>query len=271
MPKADNSPPSSRTISLLDTDLTQMAMLTGNARAVRNGHSLRLQLDQTSCDTGAVVPYCNAQLDDYHADDLMRWRPPVRLRVRARFSYDVDELVGTAGFGFWNDPLGMTGRKRPRLPQCAWCFFGSPPTNLAFALDVPGHGWKAATLDAATPLTVILLPLAPFAFVALRWSWLYRRIWPTAQRLWRIAEQTLALDMRQWHEYEMTWTEQQLTWKVDGQIQFQTPRVPKGPLGLVVWIDNQTMVATPQGRFRHANLANGPQWMEIEKLEVEKL
>lgn len=73
--------------------------------------------------------YGDAQLDDYHVDGVMRWRPPVRMRLRARFSHSEAVLQGTAGFGFWNDPFGMTrGVKsvpwlpRLRLPQAVVLF-----------------------------------------------------------------------------------------------------------------------------------------------------
>jgi hypothetical protein len=271
MDEADVSPLVARPLVLPGVDLAVMPICAGSGRILQEDQGIRLSLDATSGEKDGTVPYCNAQLDDYHVDDVMRWQPPVRLGVRARFSHGAEQLLGTAGFGFWNDPLGMTGNKRLRLPQAVWYFFASPPTDLAFALDVPGNGWKAATLDAATPLTLLLSPLAPLAFVALRWGWLYRKLWPIAQRLWRIDERPLDMDLRQWHDYELTWTKHQVTWQVDGACTFRSTRAPKGPLGLVVWIDNQFMVATPHGRFRHGTLATGPQWLEIEWLAVHPL
>jgi hypothetical protein len=260
-------------------DLERMQICVGGGKVNHSGKTVRLEIgptaqvaEQKSDQRAAVtIPYCNAQLDDYHRDGQMRRRAPLRLALRARFSHTGEMLMGTAGFGMWNDPLGMTGRKRLRLPQTAWFFFASRPSNLAFALDVPGHGLKAATLDAATPLSLILLPFAPLAFLALRWQWLYRQIWPLAQRLWRIDERPATLDMRQWHDYELVWTEQEVRWSVDGQLLFCTSRTPKGPLGLVIWIDNQMMVATPEGHFAHGTVATGQQWLEIARLEVDTL
>jgi len=78
--------------------------------------------------------YGDAQLDDYHTAGVLGWRPPVRLRIRARFSHAAAMLRGTAGFGFWNDPFGMTKAVMPlswlpklRLPQAVWFFFALPP------------------------------------------------------------------------------------------------------------------------------------------------
>src|SRR5690349_19213483 len=93
--------------------------------------------------------YTDAQLDDYqglHRRDF-RWRPPLTLTVRARFSHGPDQLAGTAGFGFWNDPFMMTDSRPPALPRVLWFFFGSKQSDMPLAAGVPGQGWKAATLD----------------------------------------------------------------------------------------------------------------------------
>ena len=58
------------------------------------------------------IPYARPPVGE------LRWRPPLRLQVEARSSHGVGELRGTAGFGFWNDPLAMTGVRRPALPCC---------------------------------------------------------------------------------------------------------------------------------------------------------
>lgn len=255
---------------LSDAELARLRYQAGNGQVIRTGSGIRLEVASPKGASASAPLYCNAQLDDYHVDYRMRWQPPVRLAVRARFSHGAKELRGTAGFGFWNDPVGMTGRVRLRLPQTAWFFFGSPPNNLKFARDVPGFGWKAATLDAVSPLAVALSPLGPIAAAALRWEWLYQRVWPLAERMWRIAETPLRMDLRQWHDYEMTWTAEGVVWRVDGSEVLVSRRSPKGPLGFVAWIDNQYMIATPQGRFAHGTLATGPQWLELDGLVVER-
>jgi hypothetical protein len=43
-----------------------------------------------------------------------------------------------------------------------------------------------------------------------------------------------------------------------------------GPLGLVIWIDNQYAAWRPDGTLRMGVLANPhPAWMEISELEVK--
>ena len=233
---------------------------------------VRLSLGVTDPDARSNHVYSDAQLDDYHLDGVMRWKPPVQMRVRARFSHSVDALRGTAGFGFWNDPFGMTGRKSGllgvRLPQAIWYFFASAPSNMQLARDVPGFGWKAAILDASSPLAVLLMPFAPLGMLAFRWQWLYRQLWPVAQRLLKIDEMPLTTALDSWHDYELVWGVDDARFIVDGKTILTTHYAPRGPLGFVAWIDNQFMVATPQGQFRHGVVATGRQWIEFARLEV---
>ena len=238
-----------------------------------NGEVVRLVLPANSGTT-----YGDAQLDDYHRDGVMRWNAPLRLRVLARFSHPAALLRGTAGFGFWNDPFGMTAIgndrawwRRIRLPQALWFFFASSPSNMALAADVPGCGWKAATIDAGRLAAKTLLPLAPLGMLACRAPVLYRHVWPLAQRVLKIDERLLPITMDEWHNYELDWERKGATFRIDGAVVFRTRFSPIGPLGFVAWIDNQTMVATPQGQIRSGLIATDEQWLEIAALEVESL
>ena len=127
--------------------------------------------------------YADAQVDDYRGEGELRWRPPLRLTLRARFSHDAANLRGTAGFGFWNDPFGMTGRWRLRLPQTVWFFFAAPPSDLRLTTHAPGYGWKAATLDAGRWQARLLVPLAITSTkgwmkrLGRRWKLLHRAVY----------------------------------------------------------------------------------------------
>jgi hypothetical protein len=223
--------------------------------------------------------YHNAQIDDTTGLRRGRFlrRPPLRLTLRARFSHGAAKLRGTAGFGFWNDPFAMSGSPGLALPQTAWFFFASPPSNMALARDVPGWGFKAATVDAHRPALQALLPLAlpaaPLlggALLALRVPALHRRLWPLAERAAGIAEAPLPVNMRAWHSYTIDWQRDSLSFAVDGHTVLQTRHAPAGPMGLVIWIDNQFMVATPQGAFAHGLVAcHTPQWLEVAEPAVE--
>lgn len=230
--------------------------------------------------------YSNAQIDDYQG--LSRrdfaWRPPLRLTVHARFSHrpaaagDVPEtepaLTGTAGFGFWNDPFLMTGLRAPALPRAAWFFYASPPSDMRLDPQVPGHGWKAATIDALRPAALWLTPLALPAMLLMNLRPLYRALWPPIQRRVNVAEALLAVDTRQWHTYELKWGTKRARFRVAAEgaplRQVLEAPAPHGPLGFVMWIDNQYLVATPWGRLRWGVLdVPGQQWLEVDHLAIE--
>lgn len=217
--------------------------------------------------------YTDAQIDDYQGLPRRQfpWRPPVTLRVRARFSHPADQLKGTAGFGFWNDPFAMTGRRIPALPRAVWFFFASPPSDMALALNVPGFGWKAATLDAIRLPALVLAPAAPLAIALINLRPLYRWLWPPIQRALAIGEASLEgfADMTTWHDYRLEWRSNSAHFYVDDRLALETPFAPRGPLGFVMWLDNQYAIANPQGRFGWGVLdAPGEQWMAVEDFSI---
>lgn len=213
--------------------------------------------------------YSDAQLDDFGVPGAkLRWRPPLRMQVRARFSHPAGTLPGTAGFGFWNYPI----RAIPRLPQAIWFFHAAPPTDMPFALGGAGHGWKAATIDTLRWSALRLLPLAPFATVLMQSRRLYRWIWPGIQRGCAISESPLQPTMTDWHDYRLDWGCERAAFFVDGQGVLETAPTPRGPLCFVAWLDNQYLIATPQARFGWGLVAMpGAHWLEIAQLTIEPM
>ncbi|MBN1666827.1 MAG: hypothetical protein JW862_07050 [Anaerolineales bacterium] len=226
-----------------------------------------------SIPAGDAQTYRLAQLDDYHT--LRRkdfpWQPGLNLSLRARLSQA--DLPGTWGFGFWNDPstlsLGFGGgaRNLPQLPQAAWFFHASQQNYLSLRHDLPARGFLAQTFRARrVPATLLVLasPVLP----ALLWRPLARRLRALA-RPWIQEDATLVeVDVCQWHTYSLTWEAQRVRFEVDDW-SFETPVSPSGPLGLVIWIDNQYLAFNPEGRFAFGYLDTGrPAWLEIEQLEV---
>ncbi len=103
---------------------------------------------------------------------------------------------------------------------------------------------------------------------------LYRRLWPLFERRFRIAERLLGDDMVAggmcaWHEYVLEWGPHTATFLIDGRPVLAAP-APRGPLGLVIWLDNQYMAVHPAGRLRYGLVAKSEtQWMEIDDLHLE--
>jgi hypothetical protein len=223
--------------------------------------------------------YSNAQLDDYRGLSRRRfpWRPPLQLSVRARFSSSEPALQGTAGFGFWNDPFLMTEPRLPALPRAIWFFYASPPSNMKLDWQVAGHGWKAAVVDASRTPALLWLPLAPILVPLMNLTALYRRLWPSIQHTLRICEALLRVDMTQWHTYVLDWDVEQSTFSL---LKDDNPRQevilkapsPRGPLGFVMWMDNQYLIVTPWGKLRWGLTESpGQQWMEVDWFKIEPL
>lgn len=215
--------------------------------------------------------YTDAQIDDYQGlrRRAFKWTPPVTLRVRARFSHPAGALNGTAGFGFWNDPFMMTGARPPALPRAIWFFYASPHSNMKLDLHTPGHGWKAATIDARRWSFYALAPTAPLAIPLMHIKPLYRALWPLGQRAIAVSEAAIDTGMTAWHTYELHWGKTGATFNVDNEPVLTCPTPPRGPLGFVLWIDNQALTVTPWGRFGWRTVAlTEEQWLEIDTLEI---
>jgi hypothetical protein len=222
--------------------------------------------------------YTNAQIDDYQGLPRrhFRWHPPLKLTVRARFSHGegngLSGLSGTAGFGFWNDPFLMTGVRMPTLPRAIWFFYASPPSNMKLDLAIPGRGWKAATIDTLRPIILLLAPVAPAAVLLMNLRLLYRALWPPAQRAAHIQEAKVDLEMTEWHTYTIRWETHQASFSIDEKTVMKNAPSPRGPLGFVMWLDNQYMTVTPWGKLGWGLLNSpGRQWMEVERLAIERL
>jgi hypothetical protein len=224
------------------------------------------------CDLGPTSnqQYSDAQITDYQGLPRREfpWRPPLRLTVRA---WAAQDLKGTAGFGFWNEPFVPVGRNRPHLPQAVWFFHASPPNNMALAKDVPGWGWKAATLDATRGSFLALAPLAPLSFLLMRIPPIYRRWWPIGQRAAGISEAVLPVSLAEPHTYELDWQPERVLFRVDGDLAHTARHAPRGPLGFIAWIDNQYAVVTPQGHFKFGLIASAErQWLALDHIDIQQ-
>ena len=217
--------------------------------------------------------YRLAQLDDYgrRARRDLAWQAPVTLKLQARVSGA--DLPGTWGFGFWNDPFGLSlgfggaAVRLPCLPNCAWFFHASPPNHLSLDEGVPGSGFFAGTFHSPRLPSIFSLP-ALFGLPLLAIRPLARRVRRLAAKWVRQSGASVRVDVTGWHTYEIRWLSERCEFLVDETLLLQTDIVPAGPLGLVIWIDNQYAAWGPDGRLRYGLLAGGESWLELRELEI---
>ena len=239
-------------------------LVLGHGDIERDDGCLRLVLEDAP-----ATRISDAQIHDYAGPRprCYRWRPPLALTVRARFSHPAPAFQGTAGFGFWNDPFTLAGDVTAP-PNNAWFFYASPPSAMELAPGVPGHGWKAAVLDGGR----LAGPAMRLATFLLRFPPLLRPLGRAARARVRAAEAILAPDMAGWHTYQLQWRGTGCTFSVDGTEVLSTPYSPTPPLGFVAWVDNQYAVATADGAHSFGRLAvPGREWMELGLVKIEPL
>ncbi|MEW5868016.1 MAG: hypothetical protein AB1894_01980 [Chloroflexota bacterium] len=260
-------------LAILDVPFDLRTNLTRGAQVLRqDARTWRLAIP-----AGPAGRYRLAQMDDYGhlRRSAFRWRPPFSLELQGRAS--TAELPGTWGFGVWNDPFGMgllTGGEAlrlPTLPNAAWFFFASPQNYLSLRDDLPAHGNLAAVFRAPRWPPIWLTPaLLGLPLLAL----------PPGVRLLRRLGRTwvgeaacvLALDPSLWHSYRLDWQLEQVCFQVDGQTVLSTQVAPNGPLGLVLWVDNQYAAMPPSGRVRYGMLQNPEAaWIELRDLKIETI
>jgi hypothetical protein len=241
----------------------------GGGEVQRSGNtSWRLEIPP-----GEAGTYRLAQLDDYSgiARSTYPWSAPVRVRLNARASSR--KVPGTWGFGWWNDPFGLTviqgGRARfPTLPNAAWFFFASDSNYLSLRDDLPGNGQLAAAFQSPgqLPINLVLgLPLFSLIFIPP----LARRLRHWLRHFVKQDSGTLDINPTEWHSYEIDWRLDRVSFRVDGRVIQETGIVPREPLGLVIWIDNQYASWLPDGHIGYGTLANPETaWLQIDGLEL---
>ncbi len=218
--------------------------------------------------------YTNAQLDDYHRPAggpgplrRLSHAPPVSLRLRARASHSAP--IGTLGFGFWNEPFSIAGGILS-TPNVVWFFYASPPSDMALVPGVPGRGWKAATLNTGRLPGLLVAPAALAAVALTRVPGLGRPVMSLARRFMTAHEAPLAdVALDEWHHYQLDWDLGQARFAVDGVERLRSPAPPPGPLGFVLWVDNQYAIASEAGQFGFGvRPLPEAQWLEVEDLAL---
>ena len=134
-----------------------------------------------------------------------------------------------------------------------------PDMPLAFEPSRAGVGrprlstHAPADFLASAPLFAVTSPL-------LRAPRLYRSLWPSVQKAAGIAEKLIPAPMTEWHVYTIDWQRAGVSFYLDGRLLLESDHAPAGPLGLVIWIDNQFLQFAPWGRIR---------WGLVQKEEAQ--
>jgi hypothetical protein len=214
--------------------------------------------------------YHLAQLDDHGTlrRSNFRWQPTLSFSLQARVS--AENLAGTWGFGLWNDPFSFllsyhqAAPRLPALPNAVWFFYASPESYLSLGENLPANGLLAATFSSSN---------LPIALLALFAPTLIFSLVPGAaqgvRRLFRywVRQDAEQLQARQveWHRYRIEWETEQVRFYLDEVELLRTSIVPRPPLSLVIWIDNQYAAFPPRGRLKYGYLPHSePAWLEIK-------
>lgn len=223
---------------------------------------------------GPAGRYRLAQLDDYQRLPRRKfiWQAPVELSLTARASSSL--IPGTWGFGFWNDPfsLALPDRARtlllPTLPNTAWFFFAAPENYLSLRDDLPANGNLAAIFSSPHWPGFLSLATAPFLPLLLIHP-MARWLRQLGSRVIKETSAPLSLEPEKPRRYRLNWETNQVRFWVDGELVHTSHATPQGPLGFVLWLDNQYAAWLPNGRLKYGTLENPrPAWIEIESLRI---
>jgi hypothetical protein len=241
----------------------------GQGQIVRRPSALHLTLLPTE----DAPEYQNAQITEYDPGKKdFQFSPPLRLTVRAYSSLHPKNMIGTAGFGFWNHPF-EPGQRTYGRPQTLWFFFSAAPSDMALARGVPGNGWKAATFNAKRWQFMLLAPFAPLGILLMRSKAAYNALWGMAQNALGISEAALDINLLNSEEtYVLEWRKDGATFYVDGKKVHETASVPQNALGFICWMDNQYQIVTPQGKFEGGiTPVQRSQSLVITEINIESL
>lgn len=227
------------------------------SREVNGGRVTRLDEEryQLLIPESHQARYHLAQLDDYMHLTRRQFphKPPLSLQLEARV-FPSDEVHGTWGFGFWNDPFslgfgaGGMSRLMPVLPNAVWFFYGSEENYLSLRNDQPGAGFHVKSLRSQrlpSILSLLALPALPF----LLWRTSTRCLRRLSRALVKEDSKSLEVNTGVWHTYAFEWKKERLIFWVDDREVYQTGVSPQGRMGLVIWIDNQYFRFDPQGKI----------------------
>ncbi len=215
----------------------------GSGAVIRRPASLHLSLMPTQDED---IIYQSAQLTNYDAETGFTCKPPLRLTIDALASLHPSNMKGTMGFGFWNGAIN-SDHERVDLPQTLWFYFTAPPSHVSLTPDIAPTGWKASMGNAKLGFAKRFLPFIQKTKI----RFFKRLFWRIGQRNIRIQEVVLDADLlTQPHRYIIEWYQDRALFYVDDDLVQTVENPPQDALGFVAWMDNRTIILTPEGKYK---------------------
>ena len=220
---------------------------------------LKLTLKDAPADILSV-----AQIDDYlkRPRNDYQWLPPLIFRLKARVTHPASTLIGTAGFGFWNNMAPLWSTRMEVKPNWIWYYYASPQSTISLTSG-PANGWKASVVyggkggerSMAAADSFMKIPLLGRLLTGIR-----------------IPAKEVVLDswdFTEWHEFEIHWLPESIHFRIDNQEVLAARVKVAVPLAFVAWIDNNYASVKPNGEFEVGNLAvPHEQSLLIQSLEI---
>ncbi|MBN1564034.1 MAG: hypothetical protein JXA10_09345 [Anaerolineae bacterium] len=182
--------------------------------SARGGKFARTVVNQAADDQLAL-----AQIDDYIYRPMadFAWTPPLTLETRMRFSSN--QGPGTVGLFLWNNPMGLGAELADVRPMKWIGMYRASPTSDFSALGEK-TGLRATVLNGSWfNLFALFMPLFPKPPV-------YEKPLDGLK------------DWTEWHTFHIEWRAHQIVITIDGDTMIDAHERIKGPLGLVIWYDN---------------------------------
>jgi hypothetical protein len=233
--------------------------LTIGSAWVEESYGLRLIMRN-----GPAGSLCSAQLDDFvsRPREEFPWTPPVVLKLRARVNLPAGDLLGTAGFGFWNNMAPLWSRRMEVLPNWIWFYYASPETTVS-PTKGPASGWKASVVHGGLG-----------GENAMAFNDFLLRIPLIGKKLGRVRMPTQekdlsAWDFSIWHDFEIHWHREVIHFRIDGEEVLEAHLRVDMPLAFYAWVDNNYAGVKENGEMDLGYLGiPGEQVLMIDNLEI---
>lgn len=205
-----------------------------------------------------------AQIDDClnRPRESYLWRPPLTVKTRVRTSHHNGDLLGSAGFGFWNNMRPLWSDRMEVRPNWIWFYYASPQSTVSLTSG-PTSGWKASIVHAGRGSKIMMRLIEPFVRMPGFGKLLVSSRFPAREASLK------HIDFTQWHDFEIQWLPDRVIFWIDGQAVLQASLRLSLPLAFVAWIDNNFAALDSKNELDVGHLAiHQRQVLEMERVEI---